>query len=81
MEIASDQIRAAIKQAGGNVFLAEMFNLTPQAVSQWCKTGMTAKGARYVNSKTGVPLEVLAPRHFSDQWQSKPRRRAAEHAA
>lgn len=81
MEIASDQIRAAIKRSGGNVTLAEMFGVTPQAVSQWVKTGMPAQVARHVNKETGVSLEVLAPRHFSEHWHRKPRRRAAEHAA
>ncbi|MBY0475441.1 MAG: helix-turn-helix domain-containing protein [Nitrosomonas sp.] len=53
-------LEKAIEIAGGQTALANLIDITPQAVQQWVKRGhVSRKSAKPVSRATGIPLENL----------------------
>ena len=67
MVIDSEAIKSAIKAAGGNEVLCPKFGRTPQAIWLWTRNGVPPRPARFLHEMSGVPLEVLSPKHYADE--------------
>jgi len=76
--VDADAIKAAVVAVGGNKVLGPRFGVSAAGVTHWIKHGMPGPVATYVSSLTGVPKEVLSPRHHDPNFVKPPRRKHKE---
>lgn len=65
-------LQTAIERAGGQVALAALCNVTPQAVNQWAIKGKPPAGrVLVIEEATGVSRHELRPDIFGEQGRAQ----------